>query len=134
MAKLAVVKTTQNELSVEHFLANISNEQQRKDSLVILKMMEKATKEKPKMWGASIIGFGKLRFKSPTSGREVEWFRIGFSPRKANISINFVNLKQHAAVMEKLGKHKAGMGCLYINKLEDVDIKILEKMIVATVK
>lgn len=134
MAKLAVVKTTQNELSVVNFLDSITNEQQRKDSRVILKMMEKATKEKPKMWGASIIGFGKLRFKSPTSGREVEWFRIGFSPRKTNLSINFVNLQQHTAAMEKLGKFKAGMGCLYINKLADVDIKVLEKMIIATVK
>lgn len=134
MSKLAIVKTTQNELSVDSFLDSIANEQQRKDSQVLIKMMEKATKEKPKMWGASIIGFGKLRFKSPATGREVEWFRIGFSPRKANISINFVNLKQHAAAMEKLGKYKAGMGCLYINKLEDVDIKVLEKMIAATVK
>ncbi len=127
MAKLAVLKTTQNELSIEHFLNSIENEQKRKDSQAIIKMMEKATKEKPKMWGASIIGFGKLRIKSPTSGREVEWFRIGFSPRKTNLSINFVSLKPHAAAMEKLGKYKAGMVCLYINKLEDVEYKSFRK-------
>lgn len=129
MGKLAVIKTKQNAASVEDFIKTIADEQKRKDTQLILKMMEKAMKEKPKMWGGSIIGFGKLVYKSPTSGREVEWFKIGFSPRKSNISLNLINLKIHAETLKKLGKHKAGMGCLYINKLEDVDIKILEKII-----
>jgi Domain of unknown function (DU1801). len=105
-----------------------------KDSLVILGLMEKAIKEKPKMWGSSIIGFKDMRYKSPTSGREVDWFKIGFAPRKANISLYFMDLKPHADALKKLGKHKTGVGCLYINKLEDVDIKILEKIIAASVK
>jgi len=91
-------------------------------------------KEKPKMWGSSIIGFGKLTYKSPASGREVEWFKIGFSPRKANFSLNLINLQQHAEALRKLGKHKTGVGCLYINKLEDVDITVLEKIITAAAK
>ena len=134
MGKLAVIKTKQNSASVEDFINGIADEQKRKDSLVILKMMEKAMKEKPKMWGSSMIGFGKLVYKSPTSGREVEWFKIGFSPRKANLSLNLINLQKHADALKKLGKHKTGLGCLYINKLEDVDIKVLEKMIAAAAK
>ena len=90
-------------------------------------MMEKAMKEKPKMWGSSMIGFGDVRYKSPTTGREVDWFKIGFSPRKANISLHLIDLKQYADALNKLGKHKTGVGCVYINKLEDVDIKVLEK-------
>ena len=134
MGKAAVIKTKQTSASVEDFIKTIADEQKRKDCQLILKMMEKAMKEKPKMWGSSMIGFGKLRYKSPTSGREVDWFKIGFSPRKTNFSLNLINLQKHADALKKLGKHKAGMGCLYINKLEDVDIKVLEKMIAAAAK
>jgi hypothetical protein len=98
-------------------------------------MMEKAIGEKPQMWGSSLIGFGSKRYKSPATGREVDWFKIGFSPRKANISLHLVmDLQRKADLLGKLGKHKTGVGCLYINKLADVDIKVLEKMIAAAVK
>jgi len=130
-SKLAEIKTKETSSSVADFIESIQDEQKRKDTQVILKMMEKATNEKPKMWGASIIGFGKLRYKSPASGREVDWFRIGFSPRKSNLSLNLIDLKRHEDALSKLGKYKAGMGCLYINKLADVDLKILEKIIIA---
>jgi hypothetical protein len=135
MGKLAVIKTTENEANVDEFLNAVKDEQQRKDSFTIMKLMQKATKEKPKMWGKAMIGFGKKVYKSPTSGREVEWFKIGFSPRKANISLNMVlDIKQHGAELKKLGKHKTGMGCLYIKKLEDVDVKVLEKLITIAAK
>jgi hypothetical protein len=134
MGKLAEIKTKQNSSSVVGFIDSISDEQKRKDSHVILKLMEKAMKEKPKMWGSSMIGFGNVRYKSPTSGREVDWFKIGFSPRKANLSLHLIDLNRHADALTKLGKHKTGLGCLYINKLEDVDIKVLEKMIAAAAK
>ena len=130
-SKLAEIKTKETSSSVADFIESIQDEQKRKDTQVILKMMEKATNEKPKMWGASIIGFGKLRYKSPASGREVDWFRIGFSPRKSNLSLNLIDLKRHEDALSKLGKYKAGMGCLYINKLADVDLKVLEKIIIA---
>ena len=130
MGKLAEIKTKQTESSVDSFIESIKDEQKRKDSQVILKMMEKATKEKPKMWGSSMIGFGKMRYKSPATGREVDWFKIGFAPRKANISLHLtLDIQKHAEALKKLGKHKTGVGCLYINKLEDVDLKVLEKMI-----
>lgn len=134
MGKLAEIKTKQTAESVDSFIENIPNEQKRKDSQVILKMMEKAMKEKPKMWGSSMIGFGNVRYKSPATGREVDWFKIGFSPRKANISLHLIDLKRHEDALTKLGKHKTGVGCLYINKLDDVDTKILEKMIAAASK
>jgi hypothetical protein len=134
MGKLAQIKTKETKASVEDFINKVTAEQKRKDCFTILKMMEKATKEKPKMWGSALIGFGNLIYESPTTGRQVEWFKIGFSPRKANISIYLMNMKKHAEALKKLGKHKIGGGCLYINKLEDVDLKILEKMIIAALK
>lgn len=132
MGKLVEIKTKPTSLSVKDFIDSITDEQKRKDSLIILKLMERATKEKPKMWGSSMIGFGDVRYKSPATGREVDWFKIGFSPRKANISLHLVlDLKRHADALSKIGKHKTGVGCLYINKLEDIDIKVLEKLITA---
>ncbi|MBE0570372.1 MAG: DUF1801 domain-containing protein [Ignavibacteriaceae bacterium] len=130
MGKLAVIKTKETDSSVEDFINSVKNEAMRKDSFTILKMMQKASKEKPKMWGSSMIGFGNKIYKSPATGREVEWFKIGFSPRKANISLHLVlDIKKHAAQLKKLGKHKIGVGCLYINKLNDIDAKVLEKLI-----
>lgn len=135
MGKLVEIKTKQTSSSVDGFIDSIADEQKRKDCHVILKMMEKATKERPKMWGSSMVGFGNVRYKSPATGREVDWFKMGFSPRKANLSLHLVlDMKQHAEILNKLGKHKTGVGCLYINKLEDVDIKVLEKVIAASAK
>ncbi len=135
MGKLAEIKTKPTSSSVASFIDSLTDEQKRKDCYVILEMMEKATKEKPKMWGSSMIGFGNKRYKSPATGREVDWFKMGFSPRKANLSLHLVlDMKQHADTLSKLGKHKTGVGCLYINKLEDVDIKVLKKMISAAAK
>ena len=134
MGKLAEIKTKPTSSSVADFIDSIPDEQKRKDSQVIFKMMEKAMKEKPKMWGSSMIGFGDVRYKSPATGREVDWFKIGFSPRKANLSLHLINIQQHADALKKLGKHKTGTGCLYINKLEDVDMKVLEKIITVAAK
>jgi len=135
MGKLVEIKTKPTSSSVASFIDSISDEQKRKDSHVILKLTENAIKEKPKMWGSSMIGFGNVRYKSPATGREVDWFKIGFSPRKANLSLHLgVDIQRHADALNILGKHKTGVGCLYINKLEDVDIKVLEKMITAAVK
>ena len=134
-SKPAEIKTKQNAASVDDFINSIRDEQKRKDSLVILEMMKKASGEEPRMWGSSIIGFGIKRYKSPSSGREVDWFLIGFSPRKTNLSLNMVlKMQDHAAALKKLGKHKTGLGCLYINKLADVDLKVLKGMIEAALK
>lgn len=134
-SKLAQIKTKETSASVEDFINSLKDEQKRKDSFVILEMMKKATGEEPKMWGSSIIGFGNVRYKSPASGREVDWLRIGFSPRKANLSLYIsIGIAEHAAALKKLGKHKTGVGCLYINKLEDIDMKVLKGMIDTSAK
>lgn len=132
---MAEIKTKQTEASVEDFLNAVKDEQKRKDSFVILKMMKEATKEEPRMWGTSLIGFGFVRIKSPATGREVDWFRLGFSPRKANLSLYLCgSIKSYDSLLKKLGKHKTGVGCLYINKLEDVDMKVLNELINTCVK
>ena len=131
--KLAKIKTKPTLASVMDFIKSVKDEQKRQDSLVLLEMMKKATGEEPILWSNSIIGFGIKRYKSPATGREVDWLRIGFSPRKANLSLHLaVSIKEHAAALIKLGKHKTGAGCLYINKLEDIDLKVLKGMIDVT--
>lgn len=129
--KLAVLKTKENDASVEDFIQTIANETMRKDAGEILSMMKKITGEKPKMWGASIIGFGNYIYESPKTGRSGEWFMTGFSPRKQNLTVYFMTgLSNYGELMKKLGKYKiSGGSCLYINKLADVDVKILKALI-----
>lgn len=132
---MAEIKTKQTSASVEDFINGVKEEQKRKDSFAILDMMKKASGDEPKMWGASMIGFGNKRYKSPTTGREVDWFKIGFSPRKSNLSLYLtIDIQSHAAALKRLGKHKTGVGCLYINKLQDVDLKVLKGMIETSLK
>ena len=134
-SKLVEIKTKPTVASVEDFINKLPDEQKRKDSFVILQMMKKATKEEPVLWSNSIIGFGNKRYKSPATGREVDWLKIGFAPRKANFSLHLtMDIKAQASALEKLGKHKTGVGCLYINKLDDVDLKVLKGMIKVAVK
>jgi Domain of unknown function (DU1801) len=134
-SKVAVIKTKETAASVEGFINAVESEQKRKDSFAIVEIMKKATNQEPKMWGSSIIGFGNKRYKSPTSGREVDWFIVGFSPRKANITLYLtVGLGHDPETLKKLGKHKTSGGCIYINKLEDVDAKVLKGMIAAMMK
>jgi hypothetical protein len=134
-SKLVEIKTKPTAASVEAFINAIEYERKRRDSFQLLEMMKKASREEPKMWGGSIIGFGDKRYKSPATGREVDWFRIGFSPRKANLSLYLsLGIKENAAALEKIGKHKRGAGCLYIKRLEDIDIEILKGMIEASIK
>lgn len=132
-SKLAEIKTKQTSANLEDFIDAVKDGQKRKDSFVLLEMMKKASGEDAKMWGGSIIGFGNKRYKSPTSGREVDWFLIGFSPRKANLSLYLmINHKEKEAAIKKLGKHKTDGGGIYINKLEDIDVKILKGLITSS--
>jgi hypothetical protein len=128
MAKLKEIKTKATEASVKDFLDSVESEQKRKDSKVILKMMQKATGKKPKMWGPTIVGFGKRIYKSPKTDREVECFNIGFSPRKSSLTLYILDNNTFGD-LKNLGKHKNGKSCLYINKLEDVDMNVLGRMI-----
>lgn len=134
-SKLAEIKTKQTSASVEDFINSVNDEQKRKDSFVLLEMMKKSSGQEAKIWGSSLIGFGNKRYKSPASGREVDWFLVGFAPRKANLSLYLmINHSEHAAAIKKLGKHKTSGGCIYINKLEDVDLKVLKGLIDASLK
>ena len=132
---MAEIKTKPTSESVEDFLDKVENEQKRKDSFTILEMMKKATGSEPALWGGSIVGFGNVKIKSQKTGREVDWLSIGFSPCKANISLYFgLDIQQYAEALRKLGKHKTGIGCLYINKLSDIDLKVLNEIIVTSVE
>ena len=134
MAKKAELKTQVNEASVEAFLETVKDEEVRKDSFEIIQMMKQITKAEPKMWGASIVGFGSYHYKGK-SGREGEWMLTGFSPRKPNISLYLMaGFDSEKDLLEKLGKHKTSMGCLYIKRLDDIDKKILKQLITNSVK
>jgi len=132
---MAENKTKPTSASVEDFINSVKDDQKRKDSFVLLEMMQMAIGEEPKMWGSSIIGFGHIKLKSPATGREVDWLRIGFSPRKTSLSLYITgDVRMHASALEKLGKHKTGVGCIYINKLSDIDMKVLKEMTEAALK
>lgn len=133
---MAEIKTKPTAAGVEKFINGVKDTRQREDCFTLLEMMKMASKEDPVMWGAALIGFGNRTVKSPASGREVEWLQIGFSPRKDTISVYISGdiQRQHAAALKKLGKHMTGKGCLYIKRLEDVDLKVLKGMIEASLK
>lgn len=133
MAK-AEIKTKENEGNVEDFLNGLTDGNAREDCKKISAMMEKATGAPPKMWGASIVGFGNRCVRSE-SGREVDWMEIGFAPRKANITL-YPNIGAgwDERLLSKLGKHKLGKGCLYIKRLTDVDEKVLNELIEKSVE
>lgn len=124
--KLKTQKTTK---SVSKFLNEVENEQRRKDAKVILKLMKEITKEKPTMWGPSIIGFGEYKYKR-RDGSEHTFLLTGFSPRKTALTIYIMpGYKEYPDLMKKLGTYKKGASCLYIKKLEDVDMKVLKQLI-----
>ena len=127
---MAELKTKKNKSSVMNFINSIDHEGKRNDAMEILEMMRKITGEQPKMWGSSIIGFGDLHYKY-ASGREGDWFKCGFSPRKANISMYLMqcDISRAQDLLDQLGKHKTGKGCLYINKLADINKESLKIII-----
>ena len=131
---MSELKTKVNDASVEDFLNAIENEQVRKDCFEISKMMEGATNARPKMWGASIVGFGSYHYIGK-SGREGDWMLTGFSPRKQNLTLYLMHgFDSEKELLEKLGKYKTSVGCLYIKKLDDVDREVLKELVAASVE
>ncbi len=131
---MAELKTKQNSASVNDFISSIEDEKRRKDCRTVLAMMQEITGDKPKMWGESIIGFGSYHYRYE-SGREGDWFLTGFSPRKEALTLYIMSgLKGAQALLKKLGKYKTGKSCLYINKLEDIDLATLRELIARSVK
>lgn len=126
---MAENKTKPTAQSVQEFLEGVAHEQRRKDSFVVLEIMKEITQEEPTMWGPSIIGFGNYHYKYE-SGREGDFFLTGFSPRKQSLTLYIMGgFSQYDTLLEQLGKHKHGKSCLYINKLDDIDMDILKEMI-----
>lgn len=128
------LKTKPGEGSVTAFINSVENEKRREDAFVMLDIMKGITKEEPKLWGPSIVGFGSYHYKYE-SGREGDWFLTGFSPRKANLTVYVMSgFEKHKTLMKRLGKYKTGSSCLYIKKLEDVDMKVLKELIKKSVQ
>ncbi len=131
---MAELKTKPNAQSVAKFLNSITDKQRRQECYTVLEMMKQATRAEPQMWGSSIVGFGRYHYVY-ASGREGDWFLTGFSPRKQNLTLYIMGgLAPHQALLQELGKHKTGKGCLYVNKLEDVNLPTLRRLIVEGVK
>jgi hypothetical protein len=126
---VAELKTQPNDASVPGFLDSIAEEQKRREAFAILALMQKATQVEPKMWGSSLIGFGSYHYRY-ASGHEGDSFIVGFSPRKSNLTLYFMSgLEQYGDLLKKLGKHKTGKACLYIKRLDDIDLPTLKKLI-----
>ena len=126
---MAQLKTQKNDASVEDFLNGVSDEKKREDSFAILELMKEVIGEEPAMWGTSIVGFGSYRYKY-ASGREGEWFLSGFSPRKRNLTLYIMSgFDDYETLLGDLGKYKTGKSCLYINKLEDIDLSTLRELV-----
>lgn len=125
---MAKNKTRETDASVEAFLANVENETRRRDSEVLLDLFGEITHERPRMWGTSLIGYGQYHYRYD-SGREGDFFRLGFSPRKNAMTVYIMpGFDQYESLLNRLGKHKTGKSCLYINKLADIDLDVLRHL------
>jgi len=131
---MAELKTKKTKASVEKFIQGVKDEKRRKDCLTVLAMMKEITKTVPRMWGTSIVGFGSHHYKY-ASGREGDWFVVGFSPRKQDLTLYLMSgVARHPDLLKKLGKHRTGVGCLYIKSLDDVHLPTLKRLIRESVR
>jgi len=131
---MAENKTKPTDVSIDEFIASVENDRRRDDAMTVCKLMKEVTGEEPVMWGPTMVGFGTYHYKY-ASGREGDWFLAGFAPRKANLVVYIQGgFKKHDALMKKLGKYKTGSGCLYINKLADVEMEVLRELVSRSVE
>ena len=131
---MAELKTKLNESSVEKFLNSVEDKEKRELSFKVLELMKKITKEEPKMWGTSIIGFGTYHYKYK-SGQEGDWMQVGLSPRKQAVTLYIMSgFSRYDELMNKLGKYKTGKSCLYIKREEDIDFEVLKELVAQSVK
>ncbi|MBI5652526.1 MAG: DUF1801 domain-containing protein [Chloroflexi bacterium] len=131
---MAELKTKPTDASVETFLNTITDAQKRRDAFTLLKMMQRVTRMKPRMWGANIVGFGSYHYKY-ASGRAGDWFLVGFAPRQQNLTLYIMpGFERYAGLMQKLGKHTTGKSCLYIKQLDDVDLAVLAELIAQSIQ
>ncbi|MGQ0553413.1 MAG: DUF1801 domain-containing protein [Planctomycetota bacterium] len=126
---MAELKTKKTNASVAAYVAAMPDAERRAECKALLALFGKATKAKPRLWGTSIVGFGDLRYRY-ASGREGDWFAAGFASRKQGLTLYLMcDVSAHKATLKKLGPHKTGVGCLYIKRLADIDLKVLQAMI-----
>ncbi len=131
---MAELKTKPTTVSVSDFLEGVDDEERRRDCITVAKIMKKATGSDPKMWGPSIVGFGDHHYKYE-SGRELDWFLTGFSPRKRELTLYIMpGFDRYDDLMAKLGKYKTGKSCLYIKRLADIDLKVLQTLVETSVR
>lgn len=129
---MATLKTQPTEQSVEAFLALVPDPGRREDALALSALLTRITGESPVLWGAGLVGFGRHHFVYE-SGREGDWFRVGFSPRKGELVLYLqAGFEAHRDLVARLGRHKAGKGCLYLKRLGDADPEVLEALIRAS--
>lgn len=127
---MSTLKTLENDANVLEFINSVENETRKKDSLELLKIFKEATGLEPKMWGDSLIGYGKYHYKSERSKQEGDWPLTGFSPRNQSLTVYIMpGFESYTELLGKLGKFKTSVSCLYINKLSDIDINVLEQII-----
>jgi hypothetical protein len=126
---MAELKTQKNEADVEAYLNNVEHEKRRQDSFTVLELMKEVTGEQPKMWGSSIVGFGDYHYQYE-SGREGDWFLTGFAPRKNALTLYIMaGFDGYGQLLGKLGKYKTGKACIYVNKIEDLDLDVLRELV-----
>ena len=131
---MAELKTRPTDASVEAFVQSVADEARRADCLAVLRLMKTVTGAEPRMWGGSIVGFGQYHYRY-ASGREGDWFLVGFSPRKNDLTLYIMaGFEQYEALLARLGKFKLGKSCLYIKRLADVDTGVLKELIAASVQ
>ena len=130
---MAELKTKQNDNDPAAFIQSVDNKTRREDGMKMLNILTELTGEPAKMWGKSIIGFGRFAYTNTTGTND--WMLIGFSPRKQHLVIYFMNgFKKYSEQLQRLGKHKFGKSCLYINKLSDIDMEVLKEMILDSIQ
>jgi hypothetical protein len=130
------LKTKQHDGDVAAFICNFANSDQKKtDSFALVEMLQDLTGREPKMWGETMIGFGKYHYKSERSSQEGDWMRVGFSPRKAAISLYiYVGTPEQEQLLSSLGTFKMGKACIYVKRLADIDLEVLKQIILLTLK
>lgn len=127
---MAELKTKQTNANVMDFIDAVQDKTKREDAITLLNIFKEITKEPAKMWGPSMIGFGMYHYKSERSSQEGDWMLTGFSPRKIALTLYVLSgAENNTELLNKLGKHKTGVGCLYIKKLSDVDVNVLKQLI-----
>ena len=129
------IKTVKNDGDVDTFINSVENERRRKDALAVKEILTRLSGEEPRMWGTSIVGFGAYVYTPKAGGKERQWFKIGFSPRKQSMVLYIMDgFSRYDSLLGELGPHSTGKSCLYINNVEKVEAEVLEQLITESLR